>query len=162
MIVGRVGLVLGVWGFGWGAWLSWGRPGVPLSFSIPITFGGILQLISEAVGYYAIRKYKTLRSEIESLSTSESPNVIATMKKKQKRYLMTHIACMVALFVNACSTPALIRLAEPGGLPFLLAGIGCLILLNFLYNISFFKRLQDKSSSTADSEAASEKSQLIN
>ncbi len=159
--VGRIGLPLGIWGFGWGAWLSWGRPGVDLSFSIPITIGGLMQVISEVVGYYAIRNYKAVSAEIESLSSETAPGKVAMLKVKQKTYLMTHIGCMIGLFVMACSIPAIIRLTDFGGLPALLLAIGGLSVINHFYNESFINEIRSKSAARGASETVQELSPLV-
>lgn len=77
---------------------SWCSPFV----SIPINIGGIGQLVSEVVCCDVIQKYKVVRAQIESLSPEVSPDVVIALKEKQKIHLMTHIGCMLALFVHSC------------------------------------------------------------
>jgi hypothetical protein len=71
--VGRIGLIAGILSVSFGMYLTWSRLGLPtenggttLGFSIPITIGGICQLIAEYNGYFSIRLYQTLRHEIEA------------------------------------------------------------------------------------------------
>lgn len=152
--VGRAGLILGLWGFGWGAWLSWGRPNVNRSFSIPITIGGVLQLICETMGYYAIRNYKAVGAQLKSMPPNTPPDVVEELKATQNGHLRTHIGYMLGLFVQACSIPALIRFThEIGGVPLLVAAIVGLNAIIYFYTQYFFTRIRDKSSSNVADEA---------
>ena len=150
--VGRAGLILGVWGFGWGAWLSWGRPNVDKTFAISITIGGVIQLICEAMGYDAIRKYKAIGEQLKSMPPNTSPDVVAELEAKRKGHLMTHVGYMLGLFVQACSIPAIIRLTDFGGLPLLLLAIGGLNVINHFYTENFFTQIRNKTSTNAPSE----------
>lgn len=138
--VGRIGFVLGAWGFGWGAWMSWGRKPVDLDFAIPITIGGVLQIISQALGYWAIQQYRAVGIKIAEAS---SPEREAQLKGEQQSHLMLHIGCMIGLFVNACTIPAIIRVTDGGGVPLLLAAIGGLNILSHFYSNHFFTRMRN-------------------
>ncbi len=120
-----------------------------------------MQVISEVVGYYAIRNYKAVSAEIESLSSETAPGKVAMLKVKQKTYLMTHIGCMIGLFVMACSIPAIIRLTDFGGLPALLLAIGGLSVINHFYNESFINEIRSKSAARGASETVQELSPLV-
>jgi hypothetical protein len=72
--IGRLGLLSGIVSFSLGLFLAWYRLAVgsdalvegstTLGFVIPITIGGILQIISEVQGFRAIRNYKSLRQQL--------------------------------------------------------------------------------------------------
>ncbi|CAB9501238.1 expressed unknown protein [Seminavis robusta] len=115
--IGRLGLVSGVVSFVLGAYLAWSRltsdpttvGGTTLGFAIPITIGGLLQILSEVKGFRAIREYKRIRQQLEATTS------LTDMKElEEKKYaaICTHIGWMVSLFVMACSVPAGMRLAS--------------------------------------------------
>jgi hypothetical protein len=115
--VGRLGLISGIVSFSLGAYIAWSRltsdpsvvGGTTLSFAIPITIGGILQLICEVKGFRAIREFKQIRIQ---LAENSSLGEITSLQERQRAALVKHIGYMLSLFVMACSIPAGIRLAE--------------------------------------------------
>jgi hypothetical protein len=133
--IGRLGLLSGVVSFSLGLFLAWSRLALmgsasstgcdasvvgstTLGFAIPITIGGILQIMCEVQGFRAIRKFKRLKQHLEEASRpSNSSNT--TMDQEEKKSLeeqkeaalKTHIGYMLSLFVMACSIPAGIRLS---------------------------------------------------
>lgn len=118
--VGRVGLVSGVISFATGAYMAWSRlttdptvvGGVTLGFSIPITIGGILQILCEVKGYQAIREYREIHTQLSSTKATSSSTTSDKLKQQQHDALCQHIGWMINLFVMACSIPAGIRLAS--------------------------------------------------
>lgn len=128
--VGRVGMVSGIISFSLGAFLAWSRLGLDtvggttLSFTVPITIGGLAQLWAQYNGYFAIRRYKSLESDItvklrqiEEISVSNEQKEflmeeLKLLKISQRTALRQHIENMISLFVMACGIPAGIRLAE--------------------------------------------------
>lgn len=125
--IGRLGLLTGIIGFSLGTYLTWSRltmgggaeaveGSTTLGFSIPITIGGILQIICELRGFRAIRHYKSLRTMIEQLqltgrSTCDYGDELRKLREAQDGALRSHIDNMLSLFVMACGIPAGIRLA---------------------------------------------------
>jgi hypothetical protein len=115
--IGRLGLISGIVSFSLGAYLAWSRltndpsviGGTTLGFAIPITIGGILQLICEVKGFRAIREFKQIRIQLEE---SSSLDELKSLQERQRAALCSHIGYMLSLFVMACSIPAGIRLAE--------------------------------------------------
>lgn len=100
--VGRVGMVSGIVSFVLGVWMSWTRLGqsTTVSFSLPITIGGLLQINAQYRGYVAIREYK----EKKLAGDCSGP--------EQQALLRSHIGNMVSLFIMACGIPAALRLSE--------------------------------------------------
>jgi len=89
VFIGRVGLILGVLGFTFGAYLAW-CPVEDYSFSIPITIGGILQVNAQRIGYAAIQEYKALAKRLADLPDKAGPEAAELNAGKQKA-LTTHI-----------------------------------------------------------------------
>ena len=133
--VGRMGLVAGTISFGLGTYLAWSRLDIlqqvsstttvgttTLGFAIPITFGGIMQILCQIKGFKAIRTYQALREqEQEEQISSNNMNAnnvntrrqrLETLRQDKQKALGTHIGYMISLFVCACGIPAGIRLAE--------------------------------------------------
>jgi hypothetical protein len=115
--IGRLGLISGIVSFSLGAYLAWSRltndpsvvGGTTLGFAIPITIGGILQLICEVKGFRAIREFKQIKMQ---LAENSSLDELKSLKDRQGAALGKHIGYMLSLFVMACSIPAGIRLSE--------------------------------------------------
>ena len=118
--VGRFGLILGVFGFVTGFYLTWLTDDTyPLSFSIGITSGGISQMVAQFRGYKAIRKYKEIKAKLEaSLYMDEEERLL--LEDEQDKCLIIHIDAMFALFFLACGIPALIRMVDSIGTLWLL------------------------------------------
>jgi hypothetical protein len=128
--VGRIGLTAGIISFTLGAYLAWSRlgretvDGTTLSFAIPITIGGIIQVCAQYFGYIAIRQYKCIEQEIQIKQRHPDENSLTKeqedeyeqdlnrLRVAQRKALRKHIRSMISLFVSACGIPAGIRLAE--------------------------------------------------
>jgi hypothetical protein len=128
--VGRIGMAAGIVSFTLGAFLAWSRLGLDtiggttLAFAVPITIGGIAQVNAQYNGYFAIRHYKSLGTEIhvktcqmEEMIISNQPTALLAdelkkLKLLQRKALRKHIGNMISLFVSACGIPAGIRLGE--------------------------------------------------
>ena len=118
---GRLGLISGIISFSLGAFLAWSRLALSeatklegsttLGFAIPITIGGILQIVSEVIGYGAIRKYQRLTAELQDTTKLLPEGYRQSLRLQQYEALKLHISSMLGLFVMACSIPAGIRLA---------------------------------------------------
>lgn len=113
VLVGRIAMVGGVFGALSGAWLTWVPFGnTSMSFAIPITVGGVAQLITQVIGYIYIKKFQRLKAEIaafqEQNATKEVPE---DLQREKDNALRVHIMCMVLLLTAACGNPASIRLA---------------------------------------------------
>lgn len=135
--VGRIAMITGIISFILGVYVTWSRLNLPkelggtdLRFGIPMTIGGIFQLVLQYHGYYAIRLYQSLGREIEyKVQHQQHMNadavVSVTIQQQQQQYselyelkllqrnaLQKHIGCMICLFVGACGIPASVRLAD--------------------------------------------------
>lgn len=114
--VGRIGMVAGIISFILGlycAWWPYREIIPPLGFSIGITFGGIMQILSQKNGYRAICKFKRLKLEVEEMERGgKKGEELETLKDEKEVALRSHIYNMVALFVAACGIPAGIRIAD--------------------------------------------------
>ena len=120
--VGRVGMYLGVAGVVTGFALTWTRiDEVGLEFGIPISAGGVFQLVAQWNGYQSIQRYREAKQREQelclTLSLSESltdtaiiSDQLLTLRRNQKKYLAQHIGNMLGVFVAACGIPAIIRL----------------------------------------------------
>jgi len=127
---GRVGLVFGVVSVVVGAYLTWTRYADDLSFAIPITIGGTLQLGLQNSGYRAIRRFQELKKEGASQESCDTA-------------LRIHIRQMVNLFLLACAIPASIRIAQQINAMWTLGPfIAVLIVLARLYTARMTKDLQ--------------------
>ena len=119
--VGRVGLISGIISFSLGAFLAWSRlvlseetnveGSTTLGFAIPITIGGMLQIVCEVIGYRAIRKYQHTAQELQDNSKTMAEDYRQSLELQKHEALKLHISSMLGLFVMACSIPAGIRLA---------------------------------------------------
>jgi len=112
IVIGRLGYILGTVGFGTGLVLTWSRialkdPG----FSIGITIGGVLQMVSQWNGYKAILAWRK-----------------ATKPNDHEVQIRKHIGNMVSLFSMACGIPAAIRLSQA------VAGDNPLVLVGFIFS----------------------------
>merc|ERR1712038_2176772 len=68
--VGRIGLIAGFVGFGFGAYCAWSpqRAIKPSrGFAIGITIGGVFQILGQVAGYLSIRKYKALKQRVDEI-----------------------------------------------------------------------------------------------
>ena len=134
--VGRYGLILGVFGFVTGFYLTWLTPDVtnPLGFSIGITSGGIAQMVSEFLGYKAIRKYKEIKSTLEASPHMDEAERFQ-LEDEQDKCLILHIDAMIGLFFLACGIPAMIRLVGTGLwlLLFIILAYVCVVALSKSY-----------------------------
>lgn len=146
VFVGRVGLLLGFWGFGWGMYMSWWRAGVELSASIPLTVGGVLQVISQVMGYQAIQQYQRLNKQLESLPPDVTPETVVSLQSQRSGYLKSHIGSMLGLFVQACSIPAALRLTDSAGVPGLVGGIIGLNIVQIFYSANFYGQIPNTAS----------------
>lgn len=168
VFVGYMAMVGGVVTFVFGAWCSWWpyRENLPpRDFAIAISIGGVFQLILQARGLKAIRKFKTLKAEVEmretfvSITTLENNADIVDLtelKAEKDKALRDHILNMVALFVVGCGVPASIRFAEIIGLEGFVGLFVCLTIMQLLifpYGNTF---LADKNRRPPTTEASPE------
>lgn len=140
-IIGKVGMVFGFVSFGLGFYCAWlRRVKPPLGFSIGITIGGVAQVISQIVGWNAIRNHQRYSNEAKEILTKNDDmnqadrTKLQELETKKQASLMTHVYNMVALYIVACGAPALLRLtgiifADGAGISGL---IGSIVLLNLL------------------------------
>lgn len=99
--LGRLVVLFGVIGFVFGLIVAWPEKRAPIGLAIGLTIGGTAQMLTTVGGAYFIYKAKRASSEEE-----------------RKRMIEYHALCMIGLFVGACGTPAVMRLAGAVGLPF--------------------------------------------
>lgn len=107
---GRIGMIGGIIGFVGGFLLvivEWDH--LDPSFAIGITIGGFLQINVQYEGYQAILRYQTLKLE---RTTTADVAKLAQIQAGMDEALRTHILAMIALFVNACGVPALMRIGD--------------------------------------------------
>lgn len=145
--IGRVGLLLGFIGFPFGVYLEWGRE-APTIQSIPITIGGAVQMASQVVGYLAIRRYQAVKRQLDELPPDASEEKELTLKRRSRIFLITHVACMLGLFVLACSIPAIMRLTSFGGRTALSIGLATLGVVSILYTVHFARDIIKKDKNT--------------
>lgn len=110
--VGRAGMILGILGFLTGAILSWTRlDSVGLSFAIPITIGGLGQVLAQWRGYHFIQLYRKAKDEELALAYmyGQDESKLIELQQQQKTYLSYHIGYMIGVFVAACGIPAVLR-----------------------------------------------------
>lgn len=105
-------------------------------------YWGRLAMILQAVGYWAIRQYQALSKHAASQSEDRKPNAKEELERKRILMLKVHIACMLWVFAIVCTSPAIVRMSESGGLPVFLVGVGFLLVIWFLYYRSFFRRVE--------------------
>jgi hypothetical protein len=137
--IGKVGMVFGFVSFALGFYCSWLRAVTPpLSFSIGITVGGIAQIISQIVGWRAIKKFQRYSKEEQEMlaegDTKHDAEKLADLKDKKRASMMTHVYNMVALYMVACGAPALLRVTGmflPEGMG-VLGLVGSVVFLNLL------------------------------
>ena len=105
ILIGRAAVIASILGFAFGLWMSWG-PGTntPIGLAIGLTSGGIAQVLSTIIGLIAIKLYQQENAKLV-------PDDI-----RKSWYLRIHIASMLALFLPACGTPAVMRLFAGIGL----------------------------------------------
>jgi hypothetical protein len=137
--IGKIGMISGLVSFALGFYCAWLRPVTPpLSFSIGITVGGVAQVISQIVGWKAIRNYQRYSTESQELleagDHAQNANRLAELERKKRASLTMHVYNMVALYTVACGAPALLRitgmiLPEGMGVPGL---VGSVVFLNLL------------------------------
>lgn len=155
--VGRVGLVCGYVGFALGVCITWGRPGVDPSFGIPITVGGVSQMICQIVGYAAIKKYQQVKLKLNNLPLDTPTGAVKALEDQRTAFLMTHIGFMLGLFVCACGIPAAMRLVgDDSGVGALLTAIAALNILSMLYTYNFYAQIRSKNNGkhVANSESS--------
>ena len=113
--VGRFAMIGGLFGIVFGYWKSWIPFGAtPMSFAIPISIGGIAQLIAQIVGYKSIKEFQRLKSQIEEMEASgiDSSVELDDLKVEKEKALKGHIFAMIVLFAAACGVPGAVRVAE--------------------------------------------------
>eukprot|EP00525_Craspedostauros_australis_P014044 CAMPEP_0198114198 /NCGR_PEP_ID=MMETSP1442-20131203/5651_1 /TAXON_ID= /ORGANISM="Craspedostauros australis, Strain CCMP3328" /LENGTH=243 /DNA_ID=CAMNT_0043771457 /DNA_START=328 /DNA_END=1059 /DNA_ORIENTATION=- len=142
--MGRMGMVMGIVGFVFGAILALGRfIYIDPTFAIAITSGGIFQLMAQFFGYRSIRRYQQIKARLEDGSVTEDDDKEA-LKAEQHTCLQFHIGNMAGLFFSACGIPAMIRLSSvPTGedsIVLILIGIGILNFLGLAMAATFRKK----------------------
>jgi len=118
--VGRVGMVSGFASFGLGFYCTWlSGADVDPGFQIGITIGGISQVVCQAFGWRAIRRYKLKCSQIDDLGKGDTTGqdeafdeLRAKLQGEKEAALTNHVKGMIALYAVACGTPAMIRLVD--------------------------------------------------
>ena len=83
-----------------------------MGFAIPITIGGLLQIMCQVQGYRYIREFQRLRRLQREQPQTVSNDEVQSLQEAKDNALGNHIGYMVNLFVMACSIPAGIRLAS--------------------------------------------------
>lgn len=114
--IGRVGMVSGVVSFVIGlycAWWPYREMAPPLGFSIGITVGGVMQVLTQKNGYLAIKRFGLLKREVEEMvRLNQRGEPLEKLKQEKEAALRSHIYNMVCLFVVACGIPAGLRIAD--------------------------------------------------
>lgn len=127
--IGRIGMVMGLISFALGlfcAWWPYRQP--PFGFSFGITIGGVAQIAAQRAGYRAIRRFRTLKAEVEEKERVGSKREeLDELKQAKESALRSHIYNMVSLFVAACGIPAGLRLSE--FLPSCLEAVGLIVII---------------------------------
>jgi hypothetical protein len=147
--VGRIGMILGVVGFGFGLYIAWWpwRDLPPRGFYIGITIGGIAQIVLQIRGYASIRRFKALRERLSEAPSTESDTLMVDreeLEADKAKALITHIESMISLFVIACGTPAAMRIAGKfgaGGAPVIVLLVVVFSLVAKGYSKVFLSRL---------------------
>jgi hypothetical protein len=159
--VGRVGMILGVFGFLSGLYLCywpWRLNKPSLDFSIGITIGGVAQVLLQARGYLNIKKFQELRDKLTSSSTTNllaatnesdvlfvpSPENRDRLEQDKLKALTAHIDSMISLFVIACGVPAAIRIVGlfgAGGNATLVGLIVVMTVVSAMYQKAILKRI---------------------
>lgn len=148
--VGRIGMIMGVVGFGFGLYISWWpwRDLPPRGFSIGITIGGIAQIVLQLQGYTSIRRFKALRERLSEAPGNESDTLMVDreeLERDKAKALSAHIESMISLFVVACGTPAAMRIAGKfgaGGAPVIVLLVVVFSLVAQRFSKVFLNRLQ--------------------
>lgn len=129
--IGRIGMVMGLISFALGLFCAWWpyrqvRP--PFAFSFGVTIGGLAQIAAQRRGYRAIRRFRTLKAEVEEKEKMGlKREELDELKQAKESALRNHIYNMVALFVAACGIPAGLRLSE--FLPSSLEAVGLIVII---------------------------------
>ena len=135
--VGRFAMIGGIFGVVFGFWKSWIPFGaVSMDFAIPISIGGISQLIAQYIGYSSIKQFQRLKAQIQEMEASgiESSAELDGLKDDKEKALKRHIISMIALFAAACGTPAAMRVAELFGSNQLILVIVFIISIQIMIN----------------------------
>jgi hypothetical protein len=164
--IGRFGMIAGIIAFLLGSycsWWPWRRYLPERSFAIAITGGGVFQVWFQFVGYRAIRRYQTLKAQIEDLRTAKEQNgvpsstntelnsggMLDALEEEKRKALSTHIGSMIALLVIGCGGPAFIRLVGEFGFSGLSSfgiSVAILIAVTIFYSASFKVPEQEQAS----------------
>ena len=146
--MGRVGLILGVVGFVTGFILVWFVYDYSANwgFSIGITYGGLAQMQLEFVGWRSIKKFQMIKTQI-SAGDYRDNDELELLKDEQDAHVMTHIKCMIRLFVLACGIPALLRICDIVGYGYLPIFLIIVYSLTYFMTHPFVKRIEDKRTS---------------
>jgi hypothetical protein len=133
--IGRIGMIGGVIGYIFGLYCCWlpfrSVPLPPLSFSIPISIGGFLQVNGQYQGYQSIRRFQSITKQIEGnnamavVENTTNDNYVSSYQgssnddlsllssssliQQQQNELTNHITHMIGVFVFGCGIPGMIR-----------------------------------------------------
>jgi len=166
--VGRMGLLAGTVGFVAGLFQVIARwDDLDTGFSIGITVGGFMQMKTQFAGYRAIRKYQRCKRRLAELAeTNDTSNSTTTppraddsssakkteaseeelvlwksqLRDERDAALRAHIDQMVALFVLACGTPAMMRVVERCGFRSPIVNLLAMVPMNF-FKASYARHL---------------------
>lgn len=146
--LGRVGLILGVFGFATGFILVWFVYDFSQNwgFSIGITYGGFAQMQLEILGWKSIKKFQMIKAQINAGEYKDREELVL-LQDEQEAQLTAHIQSMIRLFVLACGIPALLRICDVVGYGYLPLFLIIVYSLTYFMTRPFLKRMEDKRTS---------------